>query len=192
MRAALILLGALGALGAFDTVYFHEIRGRLPANLPGVRVELALHAGRSLVYVAVFGLLPWFAWRGAWAFVLGFVLLTEIAITLSDFVVEDRVRKPYGGLFPGERITHSVMAIVYGAMLANLVPVVVDWGGTATALRLEPVAVPAAYRLLLSALAAGTFLSAVRDAWAVAGFPRPAARWPWPPPGETGPDAPGT
>jgi hypothetical protein len=71
------------------------------------------------------------------------------------------------------------MAIVYGAMIANLVPVLVSWGGAATALRVSPAPVPAAYRLALTALAAGTLVSALRDAYAVAGFPRPAARWPW-------------
>ena len=71
MTTVLWLLGALGLLGAFDTIYFHEIRGQLPARLPGMRSELGLHAGRSFIYVAVFGTLPWLAWRGAWAAALG-------------------------------------------------------------------------------------------------------------------------
>jgi hypothetical protein len=179
MRTVLWLLGTLGLLGAFDTVYFHEIRGQLPAHLPGLRPELKLHAGRSFIYVAVFGTLPWFAWRGAWALGLGALLVVEIGITLADFVVEDQVRKPLGGLRPGERTTHTIMAIVYGAMIANLVPVLLAWHGSATGLRLEPAGVPLAYRLVLTALAAGTFVSAVRDAYAVAGFPRRSARWPW-------------
>ena len=40
MKTVLWLLGALGLLGAFDTIYFHEIRGQLPARLPGLRPEL--------------------------------------------------------------------------------------------------------------------------------------------------------
>ncbi len=182
MRTVLWLLGALGLLGAFDTIYFHEIRGQLPARLPGLSPELKLHAGRSLVYVAVFGTLPWIAWRGAWALALGLLLATEIGITLADFIVEDQVRKPLGGLLPGERATHSIMAIIYGAMLANLIPVLLAWQRSATGLRWEPANVPLAYRIALTALAAGTCASAVRDAYAVAGFPRPAARWPWPNP----------
>ena len=179
MKTALWLLGALGLLGAFDTIYFHEIRGQLPAHLPGLRPELKLHAGRSVIYVAVFGTLPWFAWRGAWAFALGGLLVTEIGITLADFIVEDQVRKAFGGLLPGERATHTVMAIVYGAMIANLLPVLLAWHKSATDLRFEPVNVPLAYRLALTGLAAGTCVSAVRDAYAVAGFPEPTARWPW-------------
>jgi hypothetical protein len=179
LKTALWLLGALGLLGAFDTIYFHEIRGQLPAHLPGLRPELKLHAGRSFIYVAVFGTLPWFAWRGVWAFALGVLLVIEIGITLADFIVEDQVRKPLGGLLPGERTTHTIMAIVYGAMIANLIPVLLRWGRSATDLHLKPVNVPMAYRLVLTALAAGTFVSAVRDAYAVAGFPRRTARWPW-------------
>jgi hypothetical protein len=180
MRTALWLLGALGALGAFDTIYFHEIRGQLPARLPGLRPELKLHAVRSFIYVAVFGTLPWLAWRGTLAIVIGALLTTEIGITIADFIIEDQVRKPLGGLFPGERATHTVMAIVYGAMLANLVPVLLAWHKSATGLRLEPAGVPLAYRLALTALAAATCASAIRDTYAVAGFPRRTARWPWP------------
>lgn len=179
MKTVLWLLGVLGLLGAFDTIYFHEIRGQLPAHLPGLSPELTLHTGRSVIYVAVFGTLPWFAWHGAWTYALGILLATEIGITLADFVVEDQVRKPLGGLLPGERVTHTIMAIIYGAMIANLIPVLLTWRRSATGLHLEPVGVPLAYRLVLTALAAGTFVSAVRDGYAVAGFPRPAAHWPW-------------
>lgn len=182
MQTVLWLLGALGLLGAFDTIYFHEIRGQLPARLPGLSPELRLHAGRSFIYVAVFGTLPWFAWRGAWTLALGLLLATEIGITLADFIVEDRVRKPLGGLLPGERATHTVMAIIYGAMIANLIPVLLAWHRSVTRLHWEPVSVPLAYRLTLTALAAGTCASAIRDTYAIAGFPRPAARWPWPRP----------
>lgn len=182
MADALWLLAVLGLLGGFDTVYFHEIRGRLPARLPGLQPELKLHAGRSFIYVAVFGTLPWIAWRGAWGIVLGALLLCEIAITLADFVVEDKVRKPMGGLFPGERVTHSIMAIVYGAILAHLIPVILQWQRLPSRLAVDPAPVPMWLRLGLSALAVGTAASAVRDAYAVFGFPRPLARWPWTPP----------
>jgi hypothetical protein len=190
MSTALWLLGALGLLGAFDTIYFHEIRGQLPARLPGLSPELKLHAGRSFIYVAVFGTLPWLAWRGAWAVALSLLLTAEIGITLADFIVEDQVRKPLGGLLPGERATHTIMAIIYGAMIANLIPVLLAWHRSATGLHVEPVNVPLAYRLALTALALGTCASAVRDTYAVAGFPQGAARWPWPRPSSPQPSGP--
>ena len=46
------------------------------------------------------------------------MLVAEIGITLRDFVVEDTVRRPLGGVFAGERVTHAVMGILYGAALA--------------------------------------------------------------------------
>src|SRR5262245_4643076 len=40
-------------------------------------------------------------------------------LTLTDFVVEIRVRKPLRDVYGGERVTHAVMGILYGAMVAR-------------------------------------------------------------------------
>src|SRR5260370_41986498 len=101
------------------------------------------------------------------------LLAIEMGITLADFMVEDRVRKPFGGLLPGERATHTVMAIVYGAMIANLLPVLLAWHKSATGLRFEPVNVPLAYRLPLTPLAPGTREAGVRGGQPRAGYPPP-------------------
>jgi hypothetical protein len=179
LATVLWLLALLGVLGAFDTLYYHEFRGQLPARLPGLRPELKLHALRDFIYVVVFGTLPWLAWQGAWLLLFAMLLLAEIVITISDFIVEDRVRKPLGGLFAGERATHAIMGIVYGAMLANLVPVLLDWWRRPTAVAVDPPAAPLLLRLGLTALAAGIFVSGLRDTYAVLGFPQPQASWPW-------------
>jgi len=176
--AALWLFVAQGVLGAFDTLYYHEWRARLPAGLPGTRPELLLHASRDFLYALLFGSLPWVAWRGAWAAVLGLVIATEIGITLADFVIEDRVRKPLGGVFPGERCMHTVMAILYGAVLAHLVPVLLEAGQLPTGLVLEPAPVPDALRGVLSLMAVGVLGSGVRDLYAALGLP--GGHWPWP------------
>jgi hypothetical protein len=178
MSTALWLLALQGVLGALDTIYYHEWRARLPAGLPGTRPELLLHAARDFLYALLFGSLPWVAWRGAWAAVLGLVISTEIVITLADFVVEDRVRKPLGGVFPGERCMHTVMAILYGAVLAHLAPALLEAWRLPTALALEPVAVPEALRVALGLMAAGVFCSGVRDLYAALGLP--GGHWPWP------------
>jgi hypothetical protein len=166
MRAALWLMALQGAIGAFDTLYYHEWRARLPA-LAGAKPELRLHAARDLIYAVLFATLPWIAWRGAWAGVLVALVAAEIAITLADFVVEDRVRAPLGGVFAGERATHAVMGIVYGAMLACLAPEVLRWWGEPTALALDPAPVPDLLRWTMTAMAAGVAASGARDAWAV-------------------------
>ena len=66
---------------------------------------------------------------------LGLLLATEVRITLAGFIVEDKVRRPLGGLLPGERATHTIMATTYGAMIANLIPVLLAWHRSATTLR---------------------------------------------------------
>jgi hypothetical protein len=178
MSAALWLLAIQGVLGALDTLYYHEWRARLPAGVPGTRPELLLHATRDFLYALLFGSLPWLAWQGAWAAVLALIIATEIVITLADFVVEDRVRKPLGGVFPGERCMHTVMAILYGAVLAYLVPVLLEGWRLPTGLVAQPAPVPEALRLTLSVMAAGVFGSGVRDLYAA--LQLPGGSWPWP------------
>ncbi len=177
MTTALWLLLVQGALGAFDTLYYHEWRARLPAGGVQSRPELLLHAARDLLYAILFGSLGWLAWRGAWARTLILLVAAEIAITLADFAIEDRVRKPLGGVFAGERITHTLMAIVYGAFLAHFLPVA--WTDAQAATGLEPRHAPRALSWVLTAMGAGVLLSGLRDAWAAYGGAR--AHWPWPP-----------
>lgn len=176
MTATLWLLAVQGTLGAFDTVYFHEWRARLPAR-PEMRPELALHAGRSAIYGIVFCSLPWVAWTGPAGVVLGGLLVIEAVITFADFVVEDRVRTSLGGVFPGERITHGLMAVVYGAFLAGFVPLLGSWigGGGGPAGADSPTFVLVA----LTALGVGSVLSGLRDALVACHVQR--AAWPWRP-----------
>lgn len=171
------LLAIQGAIGAFDTLYYHEWRARLPAN-PEAASELRLHALRDFFYAILFGSLPWLAWHGFMAAALACVLVAEIVLTMADFVVEMRVRRPLGDVFAGERITHAVMAVVYGAMAANLLPEMAYWWSLPTTL--APAATgPPALRWTLTAMAAGVFLSGVRDLYAA--LKLPGGGWPWQP-----------
>jgi hypothetical protein len=174
MTAVLWLLAVQGALGAFDTLYFHEWRAQLPARRE-MRSELVLHAARSAIYGIVFCTLPWAAWIGPAAVVLVGLLVIEAVITFADFVVEDRVRASLGGVYPGERVTHGLIAIVYGAFIAGLVPVLTAWiagDGTAIGAGAPPLLLAG-----LTALGVGSSLSALRDALAAAGVAGSA--WPW-------------
>jgi hypothetical protein len=176
MITALWLLAVQGMIGAFDTLYYHEWRARLPGRVPHTAPELKLHAVRDFLYAVLFGTLPWLAWQGWWVLALAAVLLTEILLTLADFVVEIRVRKPLGDVYGGERVTHAVMGILYGAMVANLLPVLWDWWSLPTAL-LPSVGVPMPLRWGLVGMAAGVFLSGARDLYAALGLPH--GGWPW-------------
>jgi hypothetical protein len=101
---------------------------------------------RDLLYAVLFGTLPWLAWQDLWVVVLSAVIVAEIILTLWDFIVEIAVRKSLGDVYAGERITHAVMGILYGEMLANLLPTLVAWAGYPTNLAAALPAVPQVLR----------------------------------------------
>lgn len=177
MATALRLLVVLGFLGGFDTLYYHEWRARLPAMGRAARSELQLHALRDFVYASLFGTLPWMAWRGRWLVVLIVLFVTEIILTLWDFVVEGWVRKPLGGVYAGERVMHGIMGIVYGAMLACIAPTLPEWWSEPTELAIASPAVSIVLKWILVIMAAGVLLSGIRDLCAAAGMRNSA--WPW-------------
>ena len=177
MIVALWLLGIQGVIGAFDTIYYHEWRARLPARGKQAASELKLHAARDFFYAVLFATLPCIAWQGTWLLVLAAVLAAEIILTLTDFVVEMAVRKQLGDVYAGERVTHAVMGIFDGAMVANLIPVLVRWWARPTALVVEWARIPDALQRGLFVMAAGVFLSGLRDLYA--GLELPYGGWPW-------------
>ncbi len=177
MATALWLLGIQGVIGAFDTLYYHEWRARLPTGVPQTAPELKLHAARDFLYAVLFGSLPWLAWQGLWGILLAFVLLAEIAFTMADFVVEISVRKPLGDVYAGERVTHALMGIVYGAMIAHLLAPLRHWWLLPTALVAAPADVPRALRWTLSMMAAGVLVSGARDLYSALRLPH--GGWPW-------------
>ena len=145
-------------MGAFDTIYHHELTERL-AWRTSQQHELALHAVRNLFYAAVFVMIGWFEPHGAWALLLIGILLTEVVITLADFVEEDISR----ALPASERINHTLLALNYGAILCLLLPALVQWSRGSTTLQ------PRFYSfwsILAAVSAAGVVISGVRDYFA--------------------------
>jgi len=177
MRIALYLLGLQGIIGAFDTLYYHERRAHLPARGRRAAPELVLHAARDFFYGVLFTTLPWFSWNGRWAAMFLGVVVAEIVLTLWDFVVEVAVRRDLGDVYAGERVTHAVMGIVYGSVLATLAPTFRSWWESPTALVFEPAPVPAWVRIALTAMAVGVLGSGLRDLYAALELPR--GGWPW-------------
>jgi uncharacterized protein len=150
-----ILVGLQIAMGAFDTFYHHEFTERL-AWRPTQRNELRLHAARNALYAVLFLVLGWLEVHGVWAALIVAVLAAEIVITLMDFVEEDVSRK----LPASERINHTLLAINYGAILALLLPILIDWA-------LRPSGIVPAHAGLISfaatASAIGAGLFGLRD-----------------------------
>jgi hypothetical protein len=177
MKIALYLLGLQGLIGAFDTLYYHEWKAQLPARGRRAATELALHAGRDFFYGILFGTLPWLAWKGAWTAVLLGVIVAEIILTLWDFVAEIAVRRDLGDVYAGERVTHAVMGILYGAMLATLAPTLRSWWASPTGLALEAAPISQWLRIMLTVMALGVVASGLRDLYAALGLP--GGGWPW-------------
>ena len=142
-------------MGAFDTVYHHEMTERL-AWRPSQRRELQLHSVRNALYALLFLTLGWLEVHGVWAMLVIAVLLVEVVVTLMDFVEEDMSRK----LPATERINHTLLALNYGAILILLLPVLIEWAG-------QPAAIQPAYYGFWSVLAAvsavGAGIGGVRD-----------------------------
>jgi hypothetical protein len=177
VKIALLLLGLQGLIGAFDTIYYHEWKARLPARGRLAAGELRLHAARDFFYGVLFGTLPWVTCKGAWTLVLVGAICAEIVLTLWDFVIEIAVRRDLGDVYAGERVTHAVMGILYGGMLATLTPTLASWWGSGTALATEPAPVSQMARIALSTMGVGVVVSGLRDLYAAFGLP--GGGWPW-------------
>ncbi len=143
------------AMGGFDTLYHHELTERL-AWRPSQRGELRLHGVRNLAYAVMFAALGWAQPRGAAAWALIILMVGELVVTLWDFVEEDRTRK----LPATERITHTLLTLNYGVVLAMLAPVLRRWAAQPTEIA------PAYYgpwSWLCAIASVGVIVSGVRD-----------------------------
>lgn len=126
---ALQLMALQGLLGAFDTIYHHELTESLPSRLTATK-ELWIHSIRASLYSIIFIGLSYWQWHGVWAIVLFTLFGIEIVLTLWDFVTEDKTR-----LLPAtERITHTVLAINGGAFIALLMVAAYEWVASPSAL----------------------------------------------------------
>lgn len=167
MTTVLVLLMVNAVLGAWDTLWYHEYRAKLTAKTATTRPELRLHVARDVIYTGLYGLFAFFRPEGFVVSLVIVALIAEIVLTLSDFVVEDRDRPAIGGMAAGERVLHSLMAIVYGAMLSRLVPELFDAAAGSTGLRLH--GAPGWLSIAALVTAAGIGASGLRDALALRG-----------------------
>jgi hypothetical protein len=155
MNIAIWILMIQACLGAFDTLYYHEYKLKLPHG-DHTGIELKLHASRDFAYAIVIGSLGWATWNGWLAWVLFALLIAEICITISDFIEEDKIRK----LPAGERAMHEIMGIVYGGFLAYLLPEMYVWSSLPAGFGPKYHGFPA---WVLTVIAVGVFGSGVRD-----------------------------
>ena len=122
MQTLLLLLSVQGLIGAYDSIYHHDFKEKLSLK-PSAKEELKIHSIRSMLYSILFLSIAWIEWHG-WL-VLGFtlIILIELVLTLWDFVEEDRSR-----VLPAtERITHTILTLNFGAIIALFIPELIHW-----------------------------------------------------------------
>ncbi|HSC67958.1 MAG TPA: TIGR01777 family oxidoreductase [Cellvibrio sp.] len=155
---ALQLMAAQGVMGAFDTLYHHELTETL-AQRTSARRELSIHALRAILYAALFIGLSCWVWHGWFAVILFSVVAVEIVLTLWDFVVEDKTR-----MLPAtERVTHTLLAINGGAFITLLALQLPGWWSLPAAVVWQP---HGGLSVFLALCGIGVGLSGVRDALA--------------------------
>ncbi len=150
-----VILSIQVVLGFLDVVIHHELVARLPWRA-GAGPELRLHGIRNLAYAAIFLVLAWVLPLGWAALVLVGLLAIEIAITFTDWFVEDATRR----LPSTERALHGLLAINFGALVAFLTPVVWEWLHVPTSIRFADRGV---WSWLATMASAGLLVMAVRD-----------------------------
>jgi uncharacterized protein (TIGR01777 family) len=158
MDLFLDLLIAQALMGAFDTIYHHELKAALP-RCETAALELKIHSVRSTLYGVLFTGLAWFAFGGKWLWVLWALITAECVLTFADFLVEDRTR-----LLPkSERILHTLLAINGGGILLLLALQSGDWSAFPSALLAGDYGWKS---WVLSLAAVGVTASGLRDALA--------------------------
>jgi len=158
MDLLLTLLIVQALMGAFDTIYHHELTVALPAHA-SARSELKVHALRSVLYGAIFIGLAWFTFGGWWVAVLWTVVIIEVLLTLIDFLIEDHTRV----LPQSERVLHTLLAIGGGAAFTMLALQTPAWWQLPTDLSAADYGWKSWF---LTLAACGVTLSGVRDALA--------------------------
>lgn len=146
------------AMGAFDILYHHEFTERLAWRASASK-ELVLHAARNALYAVLFLTFAWTEPRGAFAILIAFILVAEILITLWDFVEEDLSRR----LPASERVTHTLLALNYGAIMAYVLPILAGWADEATRFASTSYGPSGLGSILLTLAAVGVLVFALHD-----------------------------
>jgi uncharacterized protein (TIGR01777 family) len=130
MDTILILIILQAFIGAYDTIYHHDLREGLPFR-PTAALELKIHSMRSFLYSVMFFTLAWTQPQGLFAFLFAAIIVIEVALTFWDFVVEDQTRV----LPPTERIVHSILGFNFAVIVTLLIPHWWEWLHQPTALQ---------------------------------------------------------
>lgn len=163
MIAATWLLFALGLLGATDIALYHTLSHGIRKH-PDCRTELLVHSLRGPTYALLFAVVPNFALHSLWIWALYALPAFDLCLSVWDFAIEKRSRARLGGLPTGEYELHVLLGILFGAFVAMVLAASGDQMSLPTEVVHAPVAVPAALRWTLMAMAISVFASGGLDA----------------------------
>jgi hypothetical protein len=163
---ALMLHGVIGGLDVFVN---HEWLARLP-HRPEARAENRLHSAREAIFGTLFALLAWCEWHGMAVWWIAALLAAELLVSAGDVIVEGNSR----ALPQAERVLHLLLFVNLGSVIVLVGQALMTWSTL-------PTGVAAVHHgwasWVLSAMAAGSYAWAVRDALSamrLARAPRPA------------------
>ena len=137
MAVPTYLLFALGLLGATDIAIYHSVSHGIRDH-PDSRHELIVHSLRGPTYAALVLLIPNVAMQGVFFWLLMGLFALDVVISLVDFALERHSREFLGGLPSGEYVLHTIIAMVFGALVTSVCYGVGEWGWMATRLAYEP------------------------------------------------------
>jgi phosphatidylglycerophosphate synthase len=154
---ALMLHGLIGGLDVFVN---HEWLAGLPRQ-PQAAEEEGLHSAREWIFCALFGSLAWGEWHGASVWWIAALLGIEVLVSARDVVVEGNTRV----LPRPERVLHLLLFMNLGALIVLIGQALLGWH----ALPPGVTAIDHGWASwVLSAMAAGSLVWAVRDALSAA------------------------
>lgn len=117
MNTTLMILAAVGTIGAIDVFYYHLYRFRLFAQ-PGSVAEEVTHLLRGAIFVAILLVCLQPADEG-WARVAFFLFAADMGNSVVDVLLEKKSREPLGGLPSGEYLVHILSTFGTGVAVAS-------------------------------------------------------------------------
>ena len=116
-----ISLLTLGAIGVFDEIYFHQMKGRLVYRKE-CYVENVLHLIRSFCFSFIFLIFSFVQFQGVFVFLPILLFLTDLIVGVLDIIVEKKSRSFQNGLSSYEYLIHMILSFHLGVLYINLVP----------------------------------------------------------------------
>lgn len=116
---------ALGVIGVFDEVYFHQIKGNI-LKRKECFFENILHLLRSYCFSAIFFYFAFLQFTGGFILILTSFFIIDLFVGTFDILEEQKSRDFQGGLNRFEYLTHMILSFHLGALYINLIPYLYD------------------------------------------------------------------